>query len=141
MIAADGTIGTTSSSLRYKHDIRDYEIDANKVDKLRPVRFKWNAGLADAGKEDFGLIAEDVYQVFPELVYLNDKGQPEGVRYEKVAVVLLKAYQEKQKEIDELKAKLNSLESKLDTVLDKLDIKPGADNNEGGPISMLAPTM
>lgn len=136
-VDSNGLYGKSSSSRRYKHDIRDYDLQINKVSELKPVKFKWNEGLADANKEDFGLIAEDVYKVFPELVFLNEKGEPDGVRYEKISVILLKAYQEKQKEVEELKTRLNALEAKMTTVLEKIETKPSAD--KGTPISMVNP--
>ena len=82
-----------SSSKRYKTDIRDYDRDMSDLGKLSPVRFKWNESTATPGKEDFGLIAEDVEKVFPELVTYT-KGQVEGVDYAKLSVVLLKAVKE-----------------------------------------------
>ncbi len=99
--------GLPPSSKRYKHDIRIYEMDLNKIKKLKPVKFKWNKNTATPNKEDFGLIAEDVYKVFPELVALGPKGTVESVDYAKLSVILLKAVQEQQKEIEDLKAKIN----------------------------------
>jgi hypothetical protein len=109
-----------TSSKRYKHDIRDYSLDTNKISELRPVKFKWNDETAMPNKDDFGLIAEEVYNVFPELVILSKDGNPESVQYDKVAVILLKGYQEKVKEIDELKTKNQDLEARVKALEEKV---------------------
>ncbi|MFA4906276.1 MAG: tail fiber domain-containing protein [Candidatus Margulisiibacteriota bacterium] len=114
-VDSTGVLGYKPSSRRYKHDIADYNFDVSRVEKLRPVKFRYNAG----NNQDIGLIAEEVSELFPELVIYDKSGRPDSVGYEKVAVVLLKAYQEKQKEIDELKARLNALEAKISMVLEK----------------------
>ena len=123
---------------------------------LRPVTFKMNEKSGNPGQEGFGLIAEEVVKVFPELVTYDEEGRPEGVQYSKLAILLLKAYQEKEIEVREqkaaieekpdirtdsemsenarLKAKIAELESKLDTVLEMLDNK--ADKVEIEPVSV-----
>lgn len=62
------------------------------ISRLRPVSFNWKQG----GMADLGLIAEEVAKVEPLLVTHNDKDQIEGVKYDRVAVVLLNAVKEQQ---------------------------------------------
>ncbi|MFA5034979.1 MAG: tail fiber domain-containing protein, partial [Candidatus Margulisiibacteriota bacterium] len=102
-----------SSSRRYKKEIVDYQIDSAKLDNLRPVRFKWNDVSATPNQPDFGLIAEEVVKVYPELVALNQNGSPESVAYDKIGVILIKVLQEKNKEIEALKVRLKALEDKI----------------------------
>jgi hypothetical protein len=52
------------------------------------------------------LIAEDVAELFPEVVTYNEDGQPQGIQYQRLSVILLKAVQELSNEVKELKAKL-----------------------------------
>ena len=115
------------SSKRYKHDIRPYAADIDKIYELNPVRFKWNADTATPNKEDFGLIAEDVYKVYPELVGLNQDGLAESVDYPKISVILIKYAQRQkqviegqQKEIENQQKELVSLKARLDEIEKKV---------------------
>ncbi|MFA5894062.1 MAG: tail fiber domain-containing protein, partial [Candidatus Margulisiibacteriota bacterium] len=111
---------TSSSSRRYKKDIVDYQADLNKIGELRPVRFRWNEHTATPDRKDFGMIAEEVVKVFPELVELNASGSPESVHYEKLSVILLQGYQEKAREIEALKAQNLALEARMKAIEEKL---------------------
>jgi hypothetical protein len=114
-IDANGTLRKSTSSLRYKKDIRDYEIDVNKIMQFRPRRFKMNENTEFNGKEDFGLIAEEVYNIFPELVTFDNEGKIDGLQYPKLAVILIKGYQEKAKKIEELEARVKAIEGRMGT--------------------------
>jgi hypothetical protein len=86
------------------------------VRRLRPVSFIWK----EDGKRDIGLVAEEVNRVEPLLATRNDKGDVEGVRYDRLGIVLLNAVQEQQTQIraqqQQLQAKdarINNLEARL----------------------------
>ncbi|MBC7929327.1 MAG: tail fiber domain-containing protein [Rubrivivax sp.] len=83
------------SSIRYKTDVRGFAPGLDLVSRLRPVNFRWKKG----GMADFGLIAEEVERVEPLLVTRNDKGEVEGVKYDRIGVLLLNAVQEQQTQI------------------------------------------
>lgn len=117
VINASGIVFKSASSRRYKTDIQDYVFDTDKIMKLRPVKFKMKKG----GGESFGLIAEEVYEVFPELVTYNSQGQIEALQYPKLTVILLKGYQEKVLEIEALKNKNEELESRIKAIEAKLN--------------------
>lgn len=85
-------IATCSSSLRYKTNISPFNLGLNLIARLRPIEFKWK----EDGKRDLGLGAEDVEKVEPLLVTYNVKGEVEGVKYDRVAVVLINALKEQQ---------------------------------------------
>jgi hypothetical protein len=85
-------ISTCSSSLRYKTDISPFNPGLNLIASLRPIEFTWK----EDGKRDLGLGAEDVEKVEPLLVTYNAKGEVEGVKYDRVAVVLVNALKEQQ---------------------------------------------
>ena len=89
-------ISACSSSLRYKSDITPYRSGLDLVKRLDPIAFKWKAD----GMADLGLGAESVAKVEPLLVTHNDNGEVEGVKYDRVAVVLLNAVKEQQAQID-----------------------------------------
>lgn len=86
-INGDGRLARGASSIRYKEAVRAWEADPARVLDLEPVRFRWRDEFG--GGEDFGMIAEQVAEVFPELVHHNDEGQIEGIHYDRVAVLIL----------------------------------------------------
>jgi hypothetical protein len=84
-----------ASSLRYKTNIASFGPGLNVVKRLRPITFNWK----DGGTLDFGLIAEEVAEVEPLLATYRD-GRVEGVKYDRIAVVLLNAVKEQQAQIE-----------------------------------------
>lgn len=74
-------LGTTSSSLRVKQDVEDVRAASERILALRPVKFRYKqqAVLGDTTPQ-FVLIAEEVAQVFPELVVYDREGKPESVK-------------------------------------------------------------
>jgi hypothetical protein len=109
IFASDGTLQrSTVSSIRYKENIKDW--NGNGLDTilaLKPKTFKYKKEHFDKGDIDFlGLIAEEVAEVSPYLAdYENEDrtGQVENVRYAFIVVPLIKAIQEQQAQIEELK--------------------------------------
>ncbi len=89
-------ISSCSSSLRYKTNIAPFNFGLNLVKQLRPISFDWK----DGGMHDLGLGAEDVAAVEPLLVTRNADGEIEGVKYDRVGVVLLNAVKEQQSQIE-----------------------------------------
>jgi len=98
---------STSSSKRYKENIRDLEVVPESILQLNPVRFQWKT----TGAEDIGLIAEDVEQAIPDLVIYDKEGKPDAVKYDKVTLYLLELAKAQQKEIDLLKGEIEKLKS------------------------------
>jgi hypothetical protein len=95
-------ISSCSSSIRYKNNIAALHTGLSLINRLRPVTFDWKQN----GEHDLGLVAEEVAKVEPLLVTHNDKGEIEGVKYDRVAVVLLNAVKEQQAQIKEQAAQL-----------------------------------
>jgi hypothetical protein len=93
---------TEQSSIRFKENIKPLEPLLGKVEQLNPVTYN-KIGVVE---EEIGLIAEEVAELFPEVVTYNEDGQPQGVQYQRLSVILLKAVQELSNEVKELKAKL-----------------------------------
>ena len=98
------TIGgtfTENSSIRFKENIQPLEPALAKVEKLNPVTYT----KITSQEEEIGLIAEEVAELFPEVVTYNEAGQPQGIQYQRLSVILLKALQE-------LTERVNKLENK-----------------------------
>ena len=109
---AANQISTCSSSLRYKTGIAPFQTGLNLVNRLRPITFNWR----DGGMKDLGLGAEDVAKVEPLLVTYNSSGEVEGVKYDRIAVVLLNAVKEQQMQIEKQQKELE----KQQTVIENL---------------------
>jgi hypothetical protein len=102
-VDSTGHLGTASSSERFKTDIAPMESNTDKLRQLRPVTFHYKAD--PQGTLRYGLIAEEVAKVYPELVVRDDKGRIDGVRYDELAPLLLNEVQAQAGEIRSLKAR------------------------------------
>ena len=119
-VNSDGQLGVVLSSRRVKDDIRDMDEASTGLSKLRPVTFRYKAEPATGPRPiEYGLIAEEVAEIYPELVVLDKDGQPSGVRYHVLPAMLLNELQRQQRVIeaqtrllDELTARLSRLEAK-----------------------------
>jgi len=87
LVDANGQLGTISSSATRKHDIRDMKDVSSVIYKLRPVTFAFNGDKTEAMQ--YGLIAEEVEQVFPAIVVKGADGKPYSVQYHVLPVLLL----------------------------------------------------
>ena len=110
MIDSGGQLGTLSSSRRFKQDIEDMGSASLALIKLRPVTFRYKASLDPTGSPQYGLIAEEVAEVFPDLVVYGKDGQPETVRYHLLVPMLINEVQKDRKAIADLTARLERLE-------------------------------
>jgi Chaperone of endosialidase len=97
-------------SHRFKDDIRDITYAGQALLKLRSVTFGYKPEHDDGLRLlQYGLIAEEVAEVYPELVVLGKDGQPSGVRYHVLPAMLLNEIQRQQREIDELRTQVRAL--------------------------------
>jgi trimeric autotransporter adhesin len=107
LIDANGQLGTISSSARFKDEIQDMGEATDGLLKLRPVTFRYKA--QPEGQRQFGLIAEEVEKVMPELVVCSSSGEAETVLYHEMPAMLLNELQKQQRQIQELKSELSAL--------------------------------
>jgi Chaperone of endosialidase len=113
-VNASGQLGTTTSSLRFKQDVRDMGEASGDLMKLRPVTFRYTPGQDDGSQLlQYGLIAEEVAQVYPGLVQLDAAGKPLAVRYHFVNAMLLNEVQRQHRTIEDQRAKMAELEARL----------------------------
>jgi hypothetical protein len=92
-ITSTGRLGRGGvSSRRYKHDIKPMDKASEALFKLKPVSFRYNKQYDATQTIAFGLIAEEVAEVYPDLVGRNAEGQPESVRYEQINAMLLNEF-------------------------------------------------
>ena len=96
-----GTL-TEASSLALKENIEDFTPSLDIINKIRPVKYN----KKKESKKEIGLIAEELAELFPELVDRDNEGNPSGVNYSRAVTVLLGGFKELYKEIEELKKRI-----------------------------------
>jgi hypothetical protein len=119
-VNSSGQLGTLTSTRRVKEDIREIAEESDGLMKLRPVAFKYRPQIDPTGLAQYGLIAEEVADVYPDLVVYDRDGRPETVRYHLVNALLLSELQKQHrtaeaqaKTIEQLKAQVSRLEARL----------------------------
>ena len=113
MIDSAGQLGTVSSSRRFKEDIADMGDSSRGLMDLRPVTYRYKQPFADGSKPiQYGLIAEEVAEVYPDLVAHSVDGQIETVKYQVLDSMLLNEIQRQQAQIRKLEERLAKLEAK-----------------------------
>lgn len=114
---ASNRISQCSSSARYKYNVGSFDSGLNLVRRLRPVTFNWKSN----GAADMGLVAEDVATVEPLLVNRNANGEVEGVKYDRVGVVLLNAVKEQQAQIESLQKEVETRKASEASLKERID--------------------
>lgn len=119
LVGSDDQLGTLTSSARFKQDIAEVGAESERLFELRPVSFRYKDEYAKgrANPIEYGLLAEEVAEVFPELVAYDEEGRPLTVRYRSLAPLLLnelrkqrQVNREHERELRDLRAILSELE-------------------------------
>jgi hypothetical protein len=112
-VNSDGKLGTTVSSRRFKDDIKPMDKASEAILALKPVTFRYKHELDPKGIPQFGLVAEQVDKVNPDLVIRDDQGKPYTVRYEAVNAMLLNEFLKEHRKGQEQDARIEQLTSAL----------------------------
>ena len=124
LIDSSGQLGTVSSSRRYKEDIQDMGRASAGLLDLRPGTFRYTQASTDGATPiQYGLIAEEVAAIYPDVVVYNDAGQPETVQYRKVNAMLLNEVQRQHRQIEAQQEQLEALRTRLAAVERRLGTK------------------
>jgi hypothetical protein len=107
VINSSGQLGVTSSSERFKTAIAPMGIRTSKLEQLRPVTFHLRS--EPQGALQYGLIAEEVDKIYPELVIRSAEGRIDGVRYDELAPMLLNEVQRLEAKVDEQATQLQQM--------------------------------
>jgi predicted ribosome quality control (RQC) complex YloA/Tae2 family protein len=107
VVDANGQLGTATSSARFKKEIQPVNKTSEAILALEPVTFLYKSDTK--GVPQFGLIAEDVAKVNPDLVVRDRYGEIYGVRYEAVNAMLLNEFLKEHKKTEKLEATVASL--------------------------------
>ncbi len=116
-VGSAGRLFVQSSSARYKRDINDMGNASSKLMRLRPVTFRYKND--QQGIKHYGLIAEEVERVYPEMVAYGVKGEAEGVRYDQLPAMLLNEMQKQVRQNHQLAAQVTLLKRQIDALKKK----------------------
>jgi Chaperone of endosialidase len=106
IVDANGHLGTVVSSQRFKDNVQPMDKASEAILSLQPVTFHYKKELDPAGIPQFGLVAEQVEKVNPDLVARDDQGKPYTVRYEAVNAMLLNEFLKEHRKVEE-QARIN----------------------------------
>ena len=112
-VNADGRLGTATSSKRFKEDIKPMNNASEALFSLKPVSFRYKKGIDPRGIPQFGLIAEDVAEVNPQLVVRDKEGKVNTVRYEQINAMLLNEFLKEHKKWKNSKSRISDLKKDL----------------------------
>jgi trimeric autotransporter adhesin len=123
VVSANGKLGVAASSTRFKKAIKPMDKASEAIHQLEPVTFRYKEEVDPNSMPQFGLIAEEVEKVNPELVVRDDEGKAYTVRYEAVNAMLLNEFlkehrnvAEQQSTIAELKTMVAQQQKQIETL-------------------------
>ena len=120
-IDTNGKLGTIASSRRFKQDIHDMDSASSALMHLRPVTFRYKKAYANGERPlQYGLIAEEVAEVYPELVVHNDEGQVQTVQYHKLNSMLLNEVQKQHRQIQRQDERIQVQKEQLADLMGRL---------------------
>ena len=128
-VNSSGKLGTSTSSARFKENIKPMGKASEVILALKPVSFRYKKEIDPQGIPEFGLIAEEVEEINPDLIIRDREGKPQTVRYEQINAMLLNEFlkahrtmQEQQKQIDALAARLEEQAVQIQRVSAQVEI-------------------
>jgi hypothetical protein len=111
IIGSNGQLGTVTSSARFKEAIKPMDKTSEAILALEPVTFRYKQEIDPDGIPQFGLVAEQVEKVNPDLVARDEQGKAYTVRYEAVNAMLLNEFLKEHRQVEEQKAGLAKMQS------------------------------
>jgi trimeric autotransporter adhesin len=116
-INANGQLGTTTSSRRFKEEIKPMERASEVLFALKPVTFRYKKGIDAQGIPQFGLVAEDVEAVNPDLVVRDKEGKVNTVRYDAINAMLLNEFLKEHRKVQEQEASIAQMKKGMDALV------------------------
>jgi hypothetical protein len=110
-VNSSGKLGVSTSSRRFKEEIKPMDKASDVLFALKPVAFRYKKEIDPAGTPQLGLVAEDVEQVNPDLVVRDKEGRPYSVRYDQVNAMLLNEFLKEHRKVEEQAAIITELKS------------------------------
>jgi hypothetical protein len=116
-VNSDGKLGLQVSSRRFKDDIEPIEQASEVIYGLKPVSFRYKAEIESTRTRGFGLIAEDVAQLSPDLVTRGNDGQVNAVRYDAVNAMLLNEFLKEHRKVEKQATTIAQLKRQVETLV------------------------
>ena len=110
-VSVSGQLGVRASSARFKEAISSMDKSSEAILSLRPVSFRYKKELDPKEEPQFGLVAEEVAKVNPDLVVADDQGKPFTVRYDEINVMLLNEFLKEHRKVETQDKKVQQLET------------------------------
>jgi len=110
-VSSSGRLGVLASSERYKTAVAPMGARSDNLVQLRPVTFHLKS--EPQGPLQYGLIAEEVAKIYPELVIRDDNGKIQGVRYDELAPMLLNEVQQQKAQLNEQGAEIRNMREQV----------------------------
>jgi hypothetical protein len=126
IVDSNGHLGTTKSSARFKEAIKPMAKTSEAILALTPVTFRYKHELDPDGIPQFGLVAEEVAKVNPDLVARDEEGKPYTVRYEAVNAMLLNEFLKEHRKVESLEKEMKALSTALQKVSNELELMKAA---------------
>lgn len=115
VVNGEGRLGVNASSRRFKTDIRPIGSTLDRLMELRPISFRYRQGdVRGPNPLQYGLLAEQVAKVYPNLVARGGQGKPYTVLYQELPALLLGQVQRQQRQITHLRERLDRLAQRVD---------------------------
>ena len=113
-VNSSGKLGTSTSSARFKEDIKPMGKASEAILALNPVSFRYKKEIDAQGIPQFGLVAEEVEKVNPDLIVRDRRGKPQTVRYEQINAMLLNEFLKEHAKVQRLEAALQAVNQRLE---------------------------
>ena len=139
-INASGKLSTTPSSQRYKEDIKRMDKASEALFALNPVTFRYKKEFDATGTPQFGLVAEEVAKVNPDLVYRDNEGKIYSVRYEAVNAMLLNEFIKEHRIMEKQQATMASQEAQIKWLTETVKQQATQIQKVSAQVEMIRPT-
>ena len=137
-INAAGQLGVGTSSQRFKEEIKPMDKASEAILALKPVTFRYKKEIDPQRIPRFGLVAEEVEKVNPDLVIREADGRPQTVRYEQVNAMLLNEFLKEHRTVNELKATVAQQQKQLEALTAGLqNVSAQLELNKAAPQTVL----
>jgi trimeric autotransporter adhesin len=117
VVNANGKLGVTTSSARFKEAIKPMDKLSEAILALKPVTFRYKKDIDPSGTSQFGLVAEEVEKINPDLVVRDSDGKAYTVRYDAVNAMLLNEFLKEHRKVEEQEATIAQLKKEMETVV------------------------
>jgi uncharacterized coiled-coil protein SlyX len=121
VVGSHGQLGTIVSSAAFKDDVKPMDKASEAILALQPVTFHYKPELDPDGIPQFGLVAEQVAKVYPDLVARDEAGKPFTVRYDEVNAMLLNEFLKEHRKVEALEATVARQQRDFESQIATLD--------------------